>query len=941
MRRSPPRSKGIVLEGGRPGRFPPPSFFLCTPGATWRNPPRSAAISATCKSAGGNGHVAGQRPTSVAIATLDVQTQTMSAEVQLPTSRESRFSWVVRALLSALCTVSHAQVASYTVKNAEGRVELTSVTVTREGKQPQAVARESLWERFREGSLAGVDEIVFAVREPGTDHWYANFGFYSSPRNEDPPQRAPGGKITLPKAYKGGGRLCRYNLRSGKLDVLLDDPSSCVRDPHVHYDGKTVLFSYRPPGDAHFHLYEIVATGGGPPRLRQLTHGPWNDIEPVYLPDDRIMFCSDRCRRFVNCWVTPVANLHICDRDGGGVRAVSTNIEHDNTPWVLPDGRVLYMRWEYVDRNQVAFHHLWTTAPDGTGQTVYFGNQHRGIAMLDAKPIPGTPRVVSVFSPGHGRYEHAGYVTVVDPAAGPDEQGSAQQISQGGPNFRDPYAFSEDCFLVARDREILLMDGKGQTEPLYALPPESGKLQCHEPRPLRARPREVTIPSRVDHDLPTGQLVLNDVYTGRNMEGVRRGEIKELLILEQLPKPVNFSGGPWPISNGGTFTLSRLLGTVPVEPDGSAFMEVPAMRSLFFVALDEKGLSVKRMQSFLSVQPGEVTGCVGCHEARVTAPPASAPRPLAMKRKPSRIEPIPGVPDVMDYHRDVQPILDRHCVNCHNPDDYKGGVNLAGDHTPRFCESYWTMLQRGLISDGRNESGNRAPRTIGSSASRLFEKTSGKHNKVCLDPMELKTLRLWIDSSAAYAGTYGALGSGMCPVEFPVEAMIRRCARCHGHKAPENKIIGGHKTVFRFGENGPALPLVGTLMHLRDIRGKIGYYKFGWARPPQAHCNLTRPEKSLLLRAPLAKKAGGLGLCGKTVFDSREDADYQALLSAVRDAAGRHREAKRFDMGGYRPNDYYLYQMVRYGILDAIPDPEETVDPYAVDRAYWEAFWYR
>jgi len=292
----------------------------------------------------------------------------------------------------------------------------------------------------------------------------------------------------------------------------------------------------------------------------------------------------------------------------------------------------------------------------------------------------------------------------------------------------------------------------------------------------------------------------------------------------------------------------------------------------------------------------------------------------------------------MDYHRDVQPILDKHCVRCHNADDYKGRVSLTGDHTPRFCESYWTMLQWGLISDGRNEYGNRAPRTIGSSASRLFEKTGGAHHKVHLSPLESKTLRMWIDSSAAYAGTYAALGSGMFPVSFPVEAMTRRCARCHGHEAPKDKIIGGHKTAFRFGKNGPAIPLVGTLMHLRDVRAKLGYYKFGWARPPQAHCNLSQPEKSLLLRAPLAKKAGGFGLCGEAIFDSPDDADCQAILAAIRNAAGRHNKAKRFDMTGYRPNDYYLHQMVRYGILDAMPAPDETVDPYAVDRAYWSSF---
>ena len=177
-----------------------------------------------------------------------------------------------------------------------------------------------------------------------------------------------------------------------------------------------ILFSYRPGGTHTFHLYEIGVDGKN---LVQLTDGPDDDIEPTYCPDGSIVFCSSRCRRFVNCWYTRVATLYRCNGDGSNIRCVSSNNDHDNTPWVLPDGRVLYMRWEYVDRSQVHFHHLWTMNPDGTGQTVYFGNMHGGIAMLDAKPIPGTKKVVASFSPGHGRPEHLGHVAIVDPRPAP------------------------------------------------------------------------------------------------------------------------------------------------------------------------------------------------------------------------------------------------------------------------------------------------------------------------------------------------------------------------------------------------------------------------------------------------------------------------------------------------------------------------------------------
>jgi len=766
-----------------------------------------------------------------------------------------------------------------------------------------------LLKKMLAGPLKDVEEIVFAVRVSGRDHWYVNFGYYSCDYGQGP-ERAfgmyPDGQVL--RGYDDGGKLCRLNLRTGRLTVLLDDPRGGVRDPQVHYSGKKILFSYRKGGTAAYHLYEINVDGTG---LRQLTDGPDDDIEPTYLPDGGIMFCSSRCRRFVNCWYTRVATLYRCDGDGRHIRMISSNNDHDNTPWVLPDGRVMYMRWEYVDRSQVHFHHLWTVNPDGTNQMVLFGNEIGGTAMLDAKPIPGTNKVVASFSPGHGRPEHQGYVTVVDLDAGPDVLAAAKRISKGPPVYRDPYAVTEDCFLVARRKEILVMDGQGNTEVIYRLPPEEKRLECHEPRPIRPRPREPVIPPRVDLSKATGELVLADVYRGRNMDGVRRGEIKKLLVLEQLPEPVHFSGGMEPISIGGTFTLARILGTVPVEPDGSAYFEVPALRSLFFVALDENGLSVKRMQSFVTVQPGERTGCAGCHERRVEAG-AFTGGLQALTRPPSRIEPIRDVPDVFDFPRDIQPIFDRHCVQCHNPDQYAGRLDLSGDHTPRYSAAYWSMVTHRLVADGRNQPyGNRPPRTIGSSASRLLQFLEPSHYDVRVSEHEKKMIRLWIDSSAPYPGTYAALGCGMYPAPLPGVVLGRRCASCHLKPATD-----------RYGKPTKA-------------------WRFGLATSPQSLCNLDRPEKSLLLRAPLSTKAGGLGLCRPAVFADRTDPDYQNILAAIRVASAQLQQGKRFDMPGFRPNKHYIREMKRFGILPRNLGPSDPVDPYATDRAYWRSFWYR
>src|ERR1035437_5396792 len=169
-------------------------------------------------------------------------------------------------------------------------------------------------------SIALPEDVIFAVRQSKGPHWYENFAH----------------AITSPNklAYGAGGRLCRLNPDSGQVTVLVDDPQGSVRDPQVHYDGEKILFSYRKGGSPYFQLYEIGVDGAG---LKQLTSAPFDDLEPCYLPDGGIVFCSSRCKRYVPCWYVQVATLYRCDRNGRNIRSLSSNIEQDNTPWVLPD----------------------------------------------------------------------------------------------------------------------------------------------------------------------------------------------------------------------------------------------------------------------------------------------------------------------------------------------------------------------------------------------------------------------------------------------------------------------------------------------------------------------------------------------------------------------------------------------------------------------------
>ncbi len=770
-----------------------------------------------------------------------------------------------------------------------------------------------LLERFLEGPMADVEEIVFAVRVPGRDHWYVTFGNYADFSETPAKQLGFKKEDGVYWGYGEGARLCRLNLRTGELNVILEDPKGGVRDPQMHYDGKKILFCYRPGGTHTYHLYEINVDGSG---LTQLTRGPDDDIEPTYCPDGSIVFCSSRCRRFVNCWYTRVASLYRCDADGSNVRMLSSNNDHDNTPWVMPDGRILYMRWEYVDRSQVHYHHLWTANPDGTGQMVFFGNLHGGAAMLDAKPIPGTQRVVVAYSPGHGRPEHLGPVAVIDPSLGPDELSSVRIVSKERDwraQWKDPYAFSEDCFLVAHPKGIFVMDGEGNSEMVYQLPEPDRFMQCHEPRPVRSRPREQIIPARTKLHKSTARLVLEDIYYGRKTRGLEKGKVKKLLVLKQLPKPVNFSGGMQPLTIGGSFTLAQIVGEVPVYPDGSAYMELPALQSLFFVALDEEEKPIKRMHSFAVLQPGEMTSCVGCHEHRVQTPHEINTDLLALRHAPTPAEPIAGVPPVIDFPRDVQPILDKHCVECHCPERRDGKVDLTGDRTAMYSIAYWTMQTRGLVSDGRNQpQSNYEPYKIGSAASRLMTFLDGSHYEAKLSDHEVKMVRLWIETSACYPGTYASLGCGHYPANLPWGPIMNRCGSCHVREEDDGK--GGKR--------------------------RVPHFAGGWDNQFEPLSNLSRPEKSYLLLAPLAKESGGLGLCKEAVFQDTQDPLFQAMLAAIREAHDRLEAGKRFDMLGFLPNEHYIREMQRFGFLPENLGPDDPIDCYAVDRAYWDSFEY-
>jgi hypothetical protein len=779
-----------------------------------------------------------------------------------------------------------------------------------------------------------IDEIIFVQRGGYEDpHWYANIGYYCDDENEP--------------AYTTGAQLCKLNFKTGKITVLLQTAEGCIRDPKVHYDGKKIIFAWRKDGSRDYDLYEMNVDGTN---IRQITSGPFDDYEPEYLPDGGIVFVSTRARRWVGCWMTQVGTIHRCDADGSNIEVLSCNIEHDNTPAVLPNGQILYMRWEYVDRSQVEFHHLWTMNPDGTNQDIYYGNEVSWGVFLSCRPVPNDRRVLGIYSPGHGHRDHYGWLSFFSKEYGPDDPRGLHHIEfpWGKGMLADPWPLSAKTILAAelgKSRLVVVTknknDDKYTPRAIYEIKNNDKKWITQSPRPIIKRPREKVIARRSDPASPAGTHILVDIYNSQNLEGIERGEIKKLLILETLPKPVNFSGGMDTLSFLGTFNLERILGTVPVESDGSAYFELPANRPVFYVALDENNLSCKRMQSFTCVRPGETTSCIGCHNMRndSNANIGSALRPKALQRSPSKIEKIEGVPDVPDFMRDVQPVLDKYCVECHNAENRKGRLCLEGDMGITWSISYYSLAIREQIGDGRNGLGNRPARSLGSSASQLLRKLEGGHYDVKASHEDWLKVWAWTEAAAPFCGTYGGLrNQKQQNTKVGVLAsqaggvFQRRCFSCHNPegKGPQNQLAETFDV-----EQRKKLVARPTGQYERIVLKDDPARFYSW----NVLINATRPEKSAVLLAPLAKQAGGWEAC-PDIFESKDDPDYRKILAALNNWQAEWQKSHAFGSPTFQVNRQYIREMVRFGIL-----PENTraqdVDPYQTDRRYWDVFRYK
>jgi hypothetical protein len=604
--------------------------------------------------------------------------------------------------------------------------------------------------------------------------------------------------------FEGGGAMKLIDLgKGGETRTLLEVPEGIARDPDVHFNGQKILFALRRQMGEDWHLWEINADGTG---LRQLTCAPGVcDFDPIYLPDDSILFSSTREPKYNQCSQDIAANLYRMEGDGANIHQLERNNLFNNQASLMEDGRILYARWEYVDRNFGDAHGLWTTPPDGANHSIFWGNNTAVPgAAYTPRQVPGTEQVVCIFGPHH---DHLwGAMAIVDRRLGTDGRGSvvrtwppqaASSVRAGGGfdcdnsldtryKYADPYPLSEKYFLCSR------MTGRGQEMGIFLVDIFGNELLlhvegrgCYDPMPLKPRLRPPLIASRRDFASAEGYFYVQDVYQGTHMKGVGRGAVKSLRVVE-VPEKRTWSPGKWfgqgytaPGMNWHSLENKRILGTVPVEADGSAYFAVPAERFVYFQILDENGMMIHSMRSGTLVQPGERVGCVGCHEQRLSAPPPGlSSTPLALQRPASRLSGWYGEPRPFGFTAEVQPIFNRHCLGCHDFGK-KGAAKLvlAPDRDLTFNAAYVELWRKGYVKCiGAGPAEIQPAYSWGSHPSKLVQVLREGHHEVELSAEELDRIITWVDLNATYYPTYNcaypASVSGRCPLTRPQLARL-------------------------------------------------------------------------------------------------------------------------------------------------------------------------
>jgi len=578
----------------------------------------------------------------------------------------------------------------------------------------------------------------------------------------------PDGKLTT--FFRPPGES---NAKNGKVSGL---GSRFVGDVDLNFDGDKMLFSM--PNEKHWQVFEIDAKGEN---LRQVTQGFISEhaenYDPCYLPSGKIIFDSTAPGQGVPCIGAGgrVANLYQMEANGEGVRQLCFDQDHNWCPTVMENGRVMYLRWEYGDQSHYFSRIMMQMNPDGTGQMELYGsNSCWPNSLFYARPIPGHPTKMVGIVTGHHGVKRMGELVLFDTAKGRHEaDGAIQRIPGYGkkvyphvldgvangswPKFLHPYPLSDKYFLVS-----MLENNKDATWGIYLVDIYDNMVKIKdlpgyallEPVPFRATKKPPVIPERVNTDVNHAVAMITDVHFGPGLRGVPRGTIKKLRLFEPHFAYRGGGGGHINIGIDGPWDVHRILGEVPVDADGSASFKIPHTTPIALQPLDAQGRAVAVMRSWLLAQPGETISCIGCHERSNETPPAQ--RSTAMQREPSEIEPWKGPSRGFGFVREVQPVLDKYCVGCHDgtkkdrPDLRVDGETKYKHFTPSYVALHPYVRRPGPESDPHVQ----APMEWHASTSELIQMLERGHHNVKLDADAWSRLVTWIDLNVPDKGTW-------------------------------------------------------------------------------------------------------------------------------------------------------------------------------------------
>jgi len=571
-----------------------------------------------------------------------------------------------------------------------------------------------------------------------------------------------------------------------------------VGDVDLHWNADKLMFATSDPES--WKLFEMNIDGTG---LHQVLHtDPDIDcFDACYLPNGKIMFNSNAMKQSVPCThgTSSVANLFTANSDGTEIRQVCFDQDHNYHPTVMNNGQVMYNRWDYTGISHVFLRQIMVMNPDGTGQRALYGtNTYFPNSLYFAKTLPDNNNKILCVITGYHDPHKSGYLVVIDLSKGYRElDGMVTRISgkndtlkevindgaiQGNwPIFTTPFPLNENYFLVSmldsKDGEwvICLAD---IFDNIIELKREKG-YHLLEPIPVLKQKIPPVIPDKVKLDENEGTVYLHNIYFGLGLDGVPRGEVKKIRIFAYNFGFVGLAG-PNCIGYGGPWEAMRILGTIPIEEDGSAFFKVPANTPIAVQPIDSEGKAMQLMRSWFTVMPGEIRSCIGCHEDPRNAPPVTTS--ISARTSPKKIDEWYGPARGFDFEREIQPVLNNYCVECHNgtnasiPDfreerffpDYKGKDQELQDvermhkdilqafggkrkYTPAYDELI-KYIRRVTIED---DAYILTPGPFYTSTSELVQMLKKGHYGVQLNKEAWDRIYTWIDLNGPCHGTWG------------------------------------------------------------------------------------------------------------------------------------------------------------------------------------------